>query len=91
MIFTAQRGRPFKEEFSFKNANGRAIQVPTGRYVVRLEYGGVVREITDLRVTRNKIFWTMDSDEVDELGYETMYFTLHYNGQEISRGVLKIQ
>lgn len=89
MIFTATRGKAFREEFSFKNEKGQPLAVPSGEYALFLERGHAVTEGT-LRVTRNTIFWTMTADETAALKYSTMYFHLTFNGQEISRGVLRV-
>ena len=91
MIFTAFRGRPFKEEFSFKSPGGKEVVVPQGNYVLHLEHGDIVREFSNLKITRTKVFWVMTSDEVDSLEFDTMYFSLAYNDKEISRGILRVK
>lgn len=91
MLFTASKGKPFREEFSFKNSTGKEIAVPNGKYLLHLENGNIIREFSDLRTTRSKIYWTMDSDEIDSLEFPVMYFTLTFNGAEIARGVLRVK
>lgn len=90
MTFTAFRGRPFKEEFTFKNTSGKVLTVPTGDYKVTLEHGVYVREYTDLRQTRTTIYWTMTAEETKTLEFSTMYFVLTHNGNEVARGVLRV-
>jgi hypothetical protein len=89
MIFTASRGQAFKEEFNFKNPQGRPIAVPKGDFRLTLERGSVAREVP-IKVVSGAIIWTMTADEVSNLEYTTMYFHLTFNGQEISRGVLRV-
>lgn len=90
MIFTATRGKAFKEEFSFKNAQGKAVTVPSGDFCLCLERGGVVREYNNLRISRNAIHWIMTAEETQGLEYSTMYFTLSWNDTELARGVLRV-
>lgn len=88
-VFNASRGQAFREEFTFKNAAGKPLNVPSGNYVLTLERGNIVREFQP-RLARNAIQWLMTADETQALEYSTMYFTLTYNGQEIARGVLRV-
>lgn len=90
MTFTAFRGEPFREEFTFKNAAGKVIPAPMGDYRVVLERGEFVKVFRNLRITRNTIFWTMTADETDALQFSTMYFTLTHEGNEVARGVLRV-
>jgi hypothetical protein len=89
MIFTASRGEAFQETFTFKNAQGRPLSIPLGDYRLTLERGDVVR-VVPLQVTPSTIYWTMTAEQTRKLEYNTMYFTLSYNGQELSRGVLRV-
>jgi hypothetical protein len=89
MIFTASRGQAFREEFTFKNDKGKPQNVPAGDYRLLLERGGLVREFHP-RLARNAIQWVMTADETASLEYATMYFVLTLNGQEIARGVLRV-
>lgn len=91
MMFTALRGRAFKEEFAFKNAAGKDVAVPNGQYVLYLEHGNTVHEFANLKTGRSKVFWTMTADETKSLEFDTMYFTLLFNDTEIARGVLRVK
>lgn len=91
MNFTASRGQDFVEEFTFKNAAGQALIVPAGDYVLTLERGSFISDASsNLTVQRNRIVWAMSADEVNELKYSSMYFALKFNGQEVTRGVLRV-
>jgi hypothetical protein len=90
MILTASRGKPFKEEFNFKNAAGKAIAVPSGDYRLLLERGDFVSVYDNLLKRSNGVVWSLSSSEVDELPYSTLYFAVTFNGGEIARGVLRV-
>lgn len=91
MIFTASRGKAFKESFEFKNEKGQAIAAPQGEFVLSLERGmGYVRTYT-LKRERTKILWNMTAAETQDLEYSTLYFVLYHNGSELLRGVLRVQ
>lgn len=90
MILTATKGKPFSEEFTFKNSKGKLLTVPSGSYALTLERAGWVQEFTDFRVQRNSIVWRMTADETDALKYSTLYFALTFNGTQIARGVLRV-
>lgn len=91
MIFTASRGQAFKDKFTFKNEKGKPLNVPSGEYRLILERGEYVTEFKNLTVLRDYIGWNMTAAETNALKYSTMYFTLYLNGQEIARGVLRVQ
>lgn len=89
-LFTAVRGTSFTESFDFKNDKGKPVAAPAGDFRVVLERGALVREYGVKRL-RTGVVWTMTSEETNELEYSTMYFALYFNGQEIARGVLRVQ
>ena len=89
MIFTASKGQPFREEFTFKNEKGKPVAIPRGDYRLVLERGDYVRE-GNLKIAPNAIYWNMTAEETQALAYSTLYFTLAFNGQEIARGVLRV-
>lgn len=91
MILTAFQDRDFKEEFTFKNASGVPVVPPVGDYRLVLEHGGFVKEYSNLSRTRAGVVWEIPSNEVIALPYRTLYFTLNFNGGEITRGVLRVQ
>jgi hypothetical protein len=89
MMFTASKGQPFAEKFEFKNSQGQPLVVPKGEFVLTLERGDLVR-FPQLRLQRNAVIWNMTAEETAALEYSTMYFHLTFDGQEIARGILRV-
>jgi hypothetical protein len=90
MILTATRGRPFSEEFNFKDENGEEMHPPRGKYSLVLEHSPAVLSYDNLLI-QGKVVWSLDADETAALPYNLMYFVLTYNGEEITRGVLRVE
>lgn len=86
---SATRGAAFAHPFDFKNEKGQAVAAPAGDYVLHLERGASVREFS-LQRFRTGVVWNMTAEETQNLEYSTMYFVLNFNGQEIARGVLRV-
>lgn len=91
MILTADRGKPFKEDFTFKDSSGRTIPTPVGAYAVTLSHGNFIKVFSDLNRGPAGVYWTMTPQDTQGLEYSTLYFVLTFNGQEITRGVLRVQ
>lgn len=91
MILTAFQDQDFKEEFTFKSETGVPVVPPVGNYRLILEHGGFAREYSNLSRTRTGLVWIIPSAEVTALPYRTLYFTLNFNGGEITRGVLRVE
>lgn len=95
MDFIAVRGRGFQENFDFKNSQGKPIAVPPGTFKVVLERGTYAREYTTanhgLAKLRNQIIWNIPAGETKDFAYNTLYYTLYLDDQEVTRGLLKVQ
>lgn len=90
MIVTATRGKSFAEPFNFKNEEGEPVNVPTGHYTVSLTRGDYARIFENLRTIRTAVVWSLTADDVATLPYSSLYFTLNFNGEEITRGILRV-
>lgn len=91
MIVTASRGQVFEEPFNFKNDKGQELNIPVGTFSLTLERGGFVKQFSNLPTRNKSIMWRMTADETRALEYETLYFVLYWNGQEVTRGVLRVK
>lgn len=91
MILSASRGKPFTEVFNFKDAGGGLLSVPSGEYKVHLERAGFVRYYNNLGRVGHGLAWNISKEELDSFPYSTLYFSLLYNGEEIARGVLRVE
>lgn len=95
MNFTLIKGKDFTEHFDFKNASGKPIALPSGLFRVVIERGGFAREYTvdngGLSLLRNQITWRIAAGDSKDFEFNTMYYTLYLNDDEITRGVLRIQ
>jgi hypothetical protein len=90
--FTLRSGRPFSESFDFKNAQGKPISLPAGRFKLVLERGQYAREFTEgagLTRQRTSLLWKVSDKENFE--FSTMYYTLYLNDKEVTRGVLSVE
>lgn len=91
MILTATRGQVFKEPFVFKNEKGQPLGAPSGDYRVYLEHGNdFAIEFSNLTKLRSEVVWSMSGAQTAGLPYSTFYFRLTYNGEELARGVLRV-
>lgn len=91
MIVTASRGQAFEEPFNFKNDQGQTLNIPVGTFSLTLERGGFVKHWDHLPTRQSSILWRMTADETKALEYDTLYFVLLFNGQEVTRGVLRVK
>lgn len=91
MILTAFRGKDFHEDFAFKSESGEPVVPPVGDYRLVLEHGGFTKEYARLNRSHAGVVWALTKDEVESLPYTSFFFTLNLNGQEIARGVLRVQ
>jgi hypothetical protein len=89
MVLTAVRGQEFTEDFTFKNEQGKPVSVPAGSYILTLTRGNSIKQF-NLNPTRTGVIWTLTKQDTQELEYNTFYFALTFNGQEITRGVLRV-
>ena len=90
MILTATRGQAFKEPFTFKNDKGQLLSAPAGDYRLYLEHGDFSIEYSNLTKLRSEVVWSLSAGETTALPYSTLYFRLTYNGEELTRGVLRV-
>lgn len=90
MILSATRGKSFTESFDFKNEKGQLISAPAGRYNLVLQRGDFVQEFNDLRRVTSGVVWSISDAQLASLPHSTMYFVLYFNGEELSRGVLRV-
>lgn len=90
MILTATRGQSFREPFTFKDANGRPAVIPQGSYRLILEHAPWSAECGSLARSRGELIWSLTEQEVADLPYSTVYFRLTFNGEELARGVLRV-
>lgn len=91
MIVTASRDKAFEEPFNFKNDKGQPLNLPIGSFSLSLERGDFVKVFDKLPTRNNSIMWRMTADEMKDLPYSSLYFVLYYNGQALTRGVLRVQ
>lgn len=90
MIVTASRGQALVEPFNFKNDRGQPLNIPVGTFSLTLERGDFVRHWDHMPTSQNSILWKMTAEETNALQYDTLYFVLFFNGQEVTRGVLRV-
>lgn len=95
MNFSLVRGKDFSEHFDFKNAAGKPIALPNGSFRIVVEHGGLAREYTvmngGLSRLRNRVNWTISARQSADFEFNTLYYTLYLDDEEITRGLLRIQ
>lgn len=95
MNFVLTRGKPFREFFEFKNAQGRPITMPAGEFRLVLERGSFVREYNvargGLQRSMNKINWTIAAEDTVDFEFSTLYYTLYLDDRELVRGIIRVQ
>lgn len=94
MNFTLVRGKDFIEHFDFKNAQGKPIALPLGKFRLVVERGGYARQYTDgagLIRQRNRLTWKIGAEDSNDFEFTVLYYTLYLNDNEITRGILRVQ
>lgn len=95
MNFVLVRGKDFLEHFDFKNDQGSPIALPAGVFRVVLERGGFAREYTvangGLTQHSTRVEWRIPASDSSSFDFNTMYYTLYLDSQELARGVVKVQ
>lgn len=95
MNFILTKGRDFSEHFNFRNAQGRAVALPSGTFRIALERGSFIQEYTvengGLARYSGRLDWRISSKDSQDFDFTTMYYTLYLNDSEVTRGILRVQ